>query len=89
MPETDSRSKSVAETWRSGRREGIGSVARRKATELVEASEELEKRESLHAATVSDGGERSWISAAVNLSRTLIGPAQLGQRQRSFEAASF
>lgn len=42
-------------------------------------------RESSHAAAVSSGGERSWISAAVNLSRTTIGPPHLGQRQRSFE----
>ena len=31
------------------------------------------------------GGERSWISAAVSLWTTTIGPAHLGQRQRSFE----
>ena len=41
-------------------------------------------RESLHAAPVSTGGERSWISAVVSLSTTIIGPPQLGQSQRSF-----
>ena|SRR6516225_58620 len=39
-------------------------------------------RESLHAAMLSSGGERSWISAAVSLSATTIGPPHLGQRQR-------
>src|SRR5208337_304407 len=38
-----------------------------------------------HAATVS-GGERSWISAAVSLSTTAIGPPHFGQRQRSLES---
>ena len=42
-------------------------------------------RESFHAA-VSSGGERSWISAAVSLSMTTIGPPHLGQRQRSCES---
>ena len=32
------------------------------------------------------GGERSWISAAVNLSMTFIGPPHFGQRQRSDES---
>ena len=32
------------------------------------------------------GGERSWISAAVNLSMTFIGPPHLGQRQRPLES---
>jgi hypothetical protein len=89
MRGTDECRQSMAETCRSERREGICFVARRKATELAEAGEELEMKESLHAATVSDGGERSWISAAVNLSRTFIGPAHLGQRQSSFDAADF
>src|SRR5271155_2615974 len=44
-------------------------------------------RESLHAAAMITGGERSWISAAVSLSMTLIGPPQLGQNQRSLGAA--
>ena len=39
-------------------------------------------RECFHAATVTTGGERSWISAAVNRSMTFIGPAHLGQCQR-------
>ena len=42
-------------------------------------------REWFHAAEVSNGGERSWISAAVSRSMTTIGPPHLGQRQRSFE----
>src|SRR5262245_9320249 len=40
-------------------------------------------RESFHAAEVSNGGERSWISAAVSRSMTFIGPPHLGQRHRS------
>src|SRR5713101_3369306 len=40
-------------------------------------------RESLHAAAVTSGGERSWISAAVSLSTTIIVPPHLGQDQRS------
>ena len=48
-------------------------------------AEDSSSRESFHAAAVTRGGERSWISAAVNLSRTTIGPPHLGQRQRSFE----
>src|SRR5216684_7025756 len=40
-------------------------------------------REWFHAASVTmAGGERSWISAAVSLSMTLIGPPHLGQSQR-------
>jgi hypothetical protein len=43
-------------------------------------------KESFHAATVTRaGGERSWISAAVSLWRTLIGAPHLGQSQRSVE----
>ena len=37
-------------------------------------------RECFHAATVSGGGERSWISVAVNRSMTFMGPPHLGQR---------
>src|ERR1700676_1541493 len=45
-------------------------------------------RESFHAASVTRaGGERSWISAAVNLSMTFIGPPHLGQRQRSGQSS--
>ena len=40
-------------------------------------------RESLHAAAVTTGGDRSWISAAVSLSTIIIGPPHLGQDQRS------
>src|SRR6267378_1482940 len=40
-------------------------------------------RESLHAAALTTGGERSWISAAVSLSTIIIGPPHLGQDQRS------
>lgn len=46
-------------------------------------------REAFHAAEVSNGGDRSWISAAMNLSTTSIGPPHLGQRQRPFESAAF
>src|SRR5712691_11518928 len=44
-------------------------------------------REPLHAAAVSTGGERSWISAAVSLSTTIIGLPHLGQDQRSLGPA--
>src|SRR5258707_11982136 len=44
-------------------------------------------RESLHAAVVTSGGERSWISAAVSLSTIIMGPPHLGQDQRSFGPA--
>jgi len=38
--------------------------------------------ESVHAAAlIMKGGERSWISAAVSLSMTSIGPPHLGQSQ--------
>ena len=40
-------------------------------------------REWFHAAALIRGGERSWISAAVSLSMTFIGPPHLGQCQRS------
>ena len=43
-------------------------------------------RERVHAATVTTGGERSWISAAVSRSMTFIGPAHFGQCQRSDES---
>jgi hypothetical protein len=46
-------------------------------------------REAFHAAEVSNGGDRSWISAAVSLSTTPIGPPHLGQRQRPLESAAF
>jgi len=46
-------------------------------------------REAFHAAEVNNGGERSWICAAVSLSTTTIGPPHLGQRQRPFEPAAF
>jgi hypothetical protein len=39
-----------------------------------------------HAAAVTAGGERSWISVAVNLSTTTIGPPHWGQRQRPLES---
>ena len=42
-------------------------------------------RELFHAAAVTSGGERSCISAGVSLSTTTIGPAHLGQSQRSVE----
>jgi len=43
--------------------------------------------ESFHAASVTRaGGERSWISAAVNLSMTIIGPPHFGHRQESLES---
>ena len=38
-------------------------------------------REWIHAAALTGGGERSWISAAVNLSTTCMGPPHFGQRQ--------
>src|SRR5260370_5227948 len=44
-------------------------------------------RESLQAAAVTNGGERSWISEAVSLSMTIIGPPHLGQDQRSLGSA--
>jgi len=36
-------------------------------------------REPFHAATVTTGGERSWISAVVSRWMTFIGPPHLGQ----------
>ena len=44
-------------------------------------------RKSFHAAALTTGGERSWISAAVSLSTTIIGPPHLGQDQRSLGPA--
>ena len=44
-------------------------------------------REWFHAASVTrPGGERSWISTAVSLSMTCIGPPHFGQNQRSLES---
>jgi hypothetical protein len=44
-------------------------------------------RGSFHAATVTRaGGERSWISVAVSLSMTFIGPPHFGQSQGSLES---
>src|SRR6266446_1626437 len=44
-------------------------------------------RESLHAAAVTRaGGERSWMSTAVSLSMTCIGPPHFGQSQRPLES---
>src|SRR6266852_8631661 len=44
-------------------------------------------RELLHAAAVTRaGGERSWMSTAVSLSMTCIGPPHFGQSQRSLES---
>ncbi len=37
-------------------------------------------RESFHAAAVTSGGDRSWMSAAVYLWMTTIGPPHLGQK---------
>src|SRR3989442_13123721 len=44
-------------------------------------------REWFHTAAVTTGGERSWISTAVSLSTTTIGPPHLGQRQRSLKSS--
>ena len=46
-------------------------------------------REAFHEAEVSNGGERRWLSAAVSLSTTTMGPPHFGQRQRPFESAAF
>jgi hypothetical protein len=44
-------------------------------------------KESFHAAAVTrPGGERSWISTAVSLSMTCIGPPHFGHSQRSLES---
>ena len=44
-------------------------------------------REWFHAASVTRaGGERSWISAAVSLSMTIIGPPHFGHSQESLES---
>jgi hypothetical protein len=61
------------------------SALRRRETEHAERREGFGWREAFHAAEVSNGGERSWISAAVSFSTTTIGPPHLGQRQRPFE----
>jgi len=46
-------------------------------------AKDLSWRKLFHGAAVTTGGERSCISAAVSLSTTTIGPAHLGQSQRS------
>jgi hypothetical protein len=72
-----------------GRRGKKGSIGRRGA-EVRSAPKRLEFwswRESFHAAAVTTGGERSWISAAVSLSMTFIGPPHFGQRQESGESS--
>ena len=44
-------------------------------------------REWFHAASVTmAGGERSWISAEVSLSMTIIGPLHFGHSQKSLES---
>ena len=42
-------------------------------------------REPFHAATATSGGERNWISTAVSVSTSTIGPPHLGQNQVSQE----
>src|SRR5437016_1309714 len=63
----------------------IRSAARHRGTERYGAGRNAPSnwRESLHAAALTTGGERSWISAAVSLSTIIIGPPHLGQDQRS------
>src|SRR3974377_657394 len=53
-----------------------------------EAAKDSGWREAFHAAEVSNGGERSWISGAVSLSTTTIGPPPVGQRQSTVEPAA-
>jgi hypothetical protein len=69
------------ECGEAGRRDSFGGKAEndelRRSTQSFRAVVE-----SFHAAAViMKGGERSWISAAVSLSMTSIGPPHLGQSQ--------
>jgi len=59
--------------------EELRSAARHRGTQRVETREGFELEESLHAAAVTSGEERSWISAAVSLSTIIIGPPHLGK----------
>jgi hypothetical protein len=63
-------------SWKKGCRQGqgteVGSVAKH--------AKDSGWRGSLHAAAVTTGGERSWMSAAVSRSITFMGPPHLGQR---------
>src|SRR5262244_3849503 len=80
--------------YRGGRAEEVGNgvlfcVKTRRDRARREGAKDSGWREAFHATEVSNGGERSWISAAVSLSTTTIGPPHLGQRQRQFEPAAF
>src|SRR6202041_349724 len=73
-----------------GRRSWKKGAFGRPGTEMRSARKDAEFsswRKWSHAATLIRGGERSWISAAVNLSMTFIGPPHLGQRQRSGQSS--
>ena len=67
--------------WKGGRRNLFGGKAEN--GELCRSTQSFRAVvESFHAAAViMKGGERSWISAAVSLSMTSIGPPHLGQSQ--------
>src|ERR1700723_4084984 len=72
-----------------GRRSWKKGAFGRPGTEMRSARKDAEFsswRKWSHAATLIRGGERSWISAAVSLSMTFIGPPHLGQRQRAGES---
>ena len=64
----------------------ICSAIRQRATDRGAARRFCCWGELFHAAALPPGGERSCISAAGNLSTTTIGPAHLGQGQRSRES---
>ena len=53
---------------------------RQRGTERAETRRVTVLGKWFHAAAVTSGGERSWISAAVSLSMTFMGPPQLGLR---------
>src|SRR5256885_10849217 len=72
---------------RSRRRDDtVCGTARRRKSERADARKGfvLERVVSCGSSDES-GGERRWISVAVSLSMTIIGPPHLGQSQRSLE----
>src|SRR5215469_11698974 len=64
---------------RGGKKRSVGSRAREIGS-VRRHAEFLRWREWFHAAGFIRGGDRNWISAAVSLSITFMGPPHLGQR---------
>jgi len=65
--------------WRGCKKRSFWRIAREMRS-VPRHAEFLRRREWFHAADFIRGGDRRWISAAVSLSMTFMGPPHLGQR---------